>query len=97
MNYMFKDVEDLFSAEMTTNGNCQVTSMISSFENCKNLDHFNITGFGATQLKSTHKLFYNSGLKHFNFDKVDTINLEDISYMFAGSQIDVFEFSSFTG
>ena len=34
MDYMFKDIKDLVSVDMISEKNCQITSMVSSFENC---------------------------------------------------------------
>ena len=57
MDYMFKDVQDLISIEMKSEKNCKIISMISTFENCKNLKNFNINGFNGNMLKSLHKMF----------------------------------------
>ena len=95
MDYMFKDVEDLISVNMTSNDGCQIISMISSFEGTISLQNFTITGFGADQLKSMHKLFYKSSLNLFTYSSFDTKNLEDMSYMFASSSISVFLFNGF--
>ena len=92
MDYMFKDVNELLSVEMVSDQNCQILSMISTFENCFNLNDFNITGFGADNLKSMKKLFYKSSLTTFSFKSFNTINLEDISYMFSSTSI--YDFSS---
>ena len=42
MDYMFKDIKDLISVEMISEHNLEITSMISSFENCQNLISFNL-------------------------------------------------------
>jgi hypothetical protein len=54
---MFKDVPDLLSVEMKSEQNCEITSMISTFENCENLNSFKITGFNGEKIKSMKKLF----------------------------------------
>ena len=56
MDYMFKDVSDLLSVEMKSEQNCEVTSMISTFENCENLNSFKIIGFNGEKIKSMKKL-----------------------------------------
>ena len=40
MDYMFKDVKELTSVEMKSDKNCQIESMISTFENCEHLESF---------------------------------------------------------
>jgi surface protein len=87
MNYMFKNVQDLISVKMVSNYNCQILSMISTFENCKRFNFISISGFDLEQLKSMSKLFYNSTLNSFSFLDFNTSNLEDISYMFANTSI----------
>ena len=93
MNYMFKNIKELTSVNMTSEENCQITSMISSFENCENLKFFNLTGFKADELISMKKLFYKSGLEEFYISSFDTIALKDISYMFAYTYISSFSFN----
>ena len=41
MDYMFKDVEDLYKIEIFSENNSKIYSMISTFENCINLESFN--------------------------------------------------------
>jgi surface protein len=93
MDYMFKDVKDLISVEMNSDKNCKITSMISTFENCENLNKFSITGFDTRNLKSMKKFFYNSNINTFNFTSLNTDNLEDISYMFAKTNFINFSFN----
>ncbi len=62
MDNMFKDVSLITSVEMTTNKNIKITSMISTFENCENLNDFSIQGFNTEEIKSLSKLFYNSNI-----------------------------------
>ena len=50
MDFMFKDIKDLEFIEMISENECQITSMISSFENCENLKFFNLTGFKTNQI-----------------------------------------------
>ena len=39
MDYMFKDIQNLISINMTSSLTCQISSMISTFENCKKILH----------------------------------------------------------
>ena len=58
MDNMFKNIKDLISIEMKSENNCQITSMISTFENCNQLKEFKIDGFDVEQVKSTNKMFF---------------------------------------
>ena len=87
MDYMFEGVQDLVSVDMKSENNCQILSMISTFENCFSFTDFKIKGFKADNLKSMKKLFYRTYLTTYSFSSFDTVNLEDISYMFAASNI----------
>lgn len=83
MDYMFKDVSQVRSVEMYSNNTAKITSMIGAFENAINLVNYRIDGFDTSSVTSMHKLF-----KGTNFDKIDTNrinsgNVEDMSYMFA--------------
>ena len=66
MNYMFKDIKDLISVEMKSNSNCQILSMVGTFENCIKLIDFNISGFNLEQVTSMRYLFFNSSLTTFS-------------------------------
>ena len=90
MDNMFKDIKDLISIEMNSKENCKILSMKSTFESAENLEFFNITGFDATELKSTSKCFYETNLNSYYFNSFDSKNLEDISYMFSLSNIEEF-------
>jgi len=68
MNYMFKDIRNLLSVEMKSEKNIEIISMISTFENCENMNKFSIKGFNGEKIKSLHKLFYNNGIKTYNFE-----------------------------
>ena len=89
LDYMFKGVKDLTSVEMESNNKGVIQSMISTFENCENLERFTIKGYDVTQLKTTHKLFYKTGLTSFVFEDFKSENLEDISYMFAETPLGI--------
>ena len=95
MDYMFKDAKDLISIKMKSNDDkCKITSMISTFENCQNLQSFDLAGFNFESIKSMKKIFYKTSLKQFKTTKLNTYNLEDISYMFANSPIETVSFEN---
>ena len=79
MDYMFKGIDELIAVEMKSDKNCQISSMISTFENCGNLYKFNIEGFNAVNIKSMKKIFYKTSLTEYNFSSFNSTNLEDIS------------------
>ena len=63
MDNMFKGVSTLISVEMDSLNYVEIISMISTFENCTNLNTVKIKGFNTNKIKSMQKLFYNSLLK----------------------------------
>ena len=79
---MFKEVLDLISIEMISNKNCEIKSMISAFEGCRNLKEIAIKGFDTSKVSSINKLFYNTGLKLLNLSDINTTNVIDMSYTF---------------
>ena len=93
MDNMFKDISNLIKVEMNSDKDISITSMISSFENCKDLRQFSIQGFLTNSLKSMKKLFYNSHINYINITNFDTKNVEDMSYMFAYTDFDNFDFN----
>ena len=95
MDYMFKGIESLISVEMVSTKNAQIKSMISTFEKCKRLEKFTISGFNTKNIKSLHKLFYETAIYEVDFKSIDTSNVEDYSYMLSLSNIETFNFSEF--
>ena len=83
MNYIFKNIETLYQVEMFSNTSDKIVSIISAFEGCQNLLNVSINGFNTEQIKSTHKLFYNSNIINLNLENFSTNNVEDMSYMFS--------------
>ena len=83
MNYIFKNIETLYQVEMFSNTSDKIVSIISAFEGCQNLLNVTISGFNTEQVKSTHKLFYNSNIINLNLENFSTNNVEDMSYMFS--------------
>ena len=62
---MFEDISSLSSAIFISNKNTAITSMISTFENCINLNTITINGFDTRNLKSVSRLFYNTRIKFY--------------------------------
>ena len=87
MDYMFKDVKSLISIEMNSTSNASIISMISTFENCNNLENIEVNGFLTNEIKSINKIFYNTKLYILDISWLNTSNIEDMSYMFALSTI----------
>ena len=88
MDYLFEGVEDLIYVDMKSNNNCRITSMRHTFEEEYNLYQFNITGFSGDKIRTMENLFnYAIRLYYCSFNNFDTKNLEDISYMFARTNI----------
>ena len=94
MDYMFKDIQTLISINITSTKNAKITSMISTFENCENLNIFNINGFNTSEVKSMHKLFYKTSIQNINLNNFNIENVNDMSYMFASSSINDIDFSN---
>ena len=85
---MFKNIEDLNKIEIISNGTYKIYSMISTFENCTNLNEFEIYGFDYSDLKSMKKLL--------NFHKrpgqlSETLN--KYVYMFEPIRVDLIKYS----
>ena len=78
MDYMFKDIKDLNSVEMTSKESAEILSMISTFENCENLKNLTIDGFTMINIKSMDKIFYKSGLKEISLDIFDVSGISDM-------------------
>ena len=87
MDNMFKGIKELSSVIMISIKGGKVKSMESTFESCSNIKDFTINGFDLDELKSTKKMFYNTGLSILNLKIPSLKNIEDMSYMFASSQI----------
>ena len=94
MDYMFKDIEFLEVVELISNSYNKIISMKSTFENCINLISVSIDGFNAEEIKSTSKLFYNTGIKFLHLNKFKTNKLEDMSSMFAKTNLDLIPIKS---
>jgi len=60
MDSMFKDIGSLSSISLTSTKDAKITSMISTFENCYNLETINLNGFNTEEIKSMSKLFKRS-------------------------------------
>ena len=86
---MFKDINSLISIEIFSNKNLSILSMISTFENCQNLKTFKINGANTNKVKSMKKLFYKTGLTEFPLNELNIENLEDMSFTFAYTEIEI--------
>ena len=94
MDKMFKDIKDIYSVEMNSEKQCELNSMISTFENSEKLTKFKINGFDTRQLSSIHKLFYNcKSITDIDITDLNTINIKDMSYMFAFTKISKIDLS----
>ena len=87
MDNMFKSISELISVNMTSEKNAKIISINSAFENCNNLKSFNIFGFDTKEIKSLHKLFYNTQITNVNFENFETNNIQDFSFMFFRNRI----------
>lgn len=81
MKKMFKDVESLTKITLYSDKNCKITSLESTFENCKNLRDINIINFDTSQVSSFKKAFYGTNLEDLTKLDINTKNVEDMSYM----------------
>ena len=68
LDYMFKDIKDIVRIELNSekNKNCYITSMISTFENCINLNFFLLNGMNTNKVLSAKKLFYGTNIDIIN-------------------------------
>ena len=87
LDYMFKDINTIFSVEMKSNKTTIISSLISTFENCFNLNSFSIKGFNTNEIISAKKLFFNAGLTNIDISDLNLNNIHDISYMFASTEL----------
>ena len=95
MDFMFKDIQELISIEMTSQKNCKINSMISSFENALYLEKIEIKGFNTSNVKSMKKLFYSTSISEIDISELNTENVEDMSYMFAYTDIERINLTNF--
>ena len=90
MDYMFKSLPELYSVIMLSEDDVQLTSMISTFENCSNLNDLTITGYNTDNLISMNKFLYRTNPNLINLNSFSTKNVEDMSFMFSEmSQFDL--------
>ena len=91
MDYMFKNVIKLNRIEIITNKTCKILPMISTFEDCTNLQDLKLIGIDLDELKSVKKLFYKTYVNQ-NITKFlqNATNIEDMLYILAYSSIKEF-------
>ena len=80
---------------MLSSKGVKTTSMISTFENCKNLKDFLFSGFDTSSVKSMKNLFYGANLGEINIAGINTENVLDFSYMFASVEEETIEIQKF--
>ena len=95
LDNMFKDITALVSIDFQSDKNLKILSMGSTFENCKNLNIFDIKGFNTEKVQSLKKLFYGTKISSLSLEQFNTINVKDMSFMMAESDISSFNFSLF--
>ena len=86
MDFMFKNIKNLFSVEMKSDKKAKILSMKSTFESCELLENVIINDFDTNNLLSIEKIFYNSALSNITVN-INTKNIENMSFMFAGTNI----------
>ena len=84
MDNMFKDASTLKSVIMKSDKNCEISSMIGSFQNCVNLKTVEISGFNTEKLTSIKRLFSGTKFTEIDFSKINikTDKVVDISQLF---------------
>ena len=93
---MFKNIQRLISVKLNTNKNLKILSLENTFENCENLEEFNIEGFNTENIQSMKKTFF--GCKKFttnNLYQLNTKNINDMSFMFAESGVTNIDLSKY--
>ena len=87
MKNMFKDVIALRDVVLYSEKSCKITSMESTFENCRNLLNIKIIDFDTSEIKSLKKTFYGANLEDLKEFEITSRYVEDMSYMFANSEL----------
>jgi len=80
MENMFKGIQSLISVEMIGINETQILSINNAFEGCTHLTSFSISKFDTHRIKSFQKVFYNTNLKTFTSEDLNTTSVEDMSY-----------------
>ena len=96
MKNMFSDLNNLKSVSLISEKNGKIISMESTFENCNNLNYFEIKGFDTSELKSLKRAFYGTDFYDVKTIDLNTQSVEDMSYMFAYSQAKEMDLSKLT-
>ena len=95
LNNMFKEIYNLIAVNMTSDSNAKIISMESTFDNCKTLEKFYISGFDTKNTKSMKKLFLNTQLNKINISSLNTDNVIDMSHMFSFTELTSIDLSNF--
>lgn len=56
MDYMFQNILELKSINMTSDKEVKIISMKSTFENCENIEKIIISGFKTSEIESLSKI-----------------------------------------
>ena len=75
MDFMFKDINSLKAVNITSEKNAKLLSIISAFENCKNLEKVNINGIDTNEITSLHKSFYNTKISSLEDLHITSTNI----------------------
>ena len=82
MDSMFKGLNQLLSIDISSQKNLKIKSMESAFEDCENLDSFNMKGCDTSQITSIKNIFSNTDIKNIDLEQFHLDNIKDMSYMF---------------
>ena len=87
LDHIFKNITNLVSIKVASTEKAKILSMHKAFQNCSDVENITIKGFDTSSVTSMKKVFYNnSKLSSIVLDDYfSTENVEDMSYMFAGS------------
>ena len=88
MDYMYQNILELQSVEMRSSKNAKITSMKKTFENCQNMESFNINGFNTENIEDMSFLFSLIKIRTLDLSNLNTNQVTNMSYMFYGSSIE---------
>ena len=79
MDSMFKGLNQLLSIDISSQKNLKIKSMESAFEDCENLDSFNMKGCDTSQITSIKNIFSNTDIKNIDLEQFHLDNIKDMS------------------
>ena len=84
-SFMFRDCQNLASADLSGLDTSQVTDMSYMFSGCSSLPSLDLSGFDTSQVAHMHDMFQScSSLASIDLSSFDTSQVEDMSFMFQG-------------